>query len=76
MTDYPGIHFIPASNLSNEVGPPQFRVHAPTYAVLGNYETWTGMQEWLEAFRRAGVVALENEIVTTAVGNARACSQV
>ena len=48
-------------------------VHAPTYAVLGNYETWTGRQEWLEAFRRAGVVALENEIMTTVVGDARVC---
>lgn len=48
-------------------------VHAPTYAVLGNYETWTGRQEWLNAFRRAGVVALENEIRTPVVGDARVC---
>ena len=48
-------------------------VHAPTYAVLGNYETWTGRQEWLEAFQRAGVAALENEIMTTVVGDAQVC---
>lgn len=47
--------------------------HAPTYAVLGNYETWTGRQEWLEAFRRAGVAALENEISVTVIRDARVC---
>lgn len=48
-------------------------VHAPTYAVLGNYETITGRQEWLEAFRRVGVVALENEISVTVIGDDRVC---
>ena len=47
--------------------------HAPTYAVLGNYETWTDRGAWLEAFRRARVVALENEIIATVVGDARIC---
>ena len=47
--------------------------HAPTWVVLGNYETRTGRQEWLEAFRRAGVVALENEIVVTVAGGVRLC---
>ena len=48
-------------------------VQAPTYVVLGNYETWTGRQEWLEAFRRADVVALENEITITTIGDAEVC---
>ena len=48
-------------------------LHAPTYVVLGNYETRTGRQEWLEAFRRAGVVALENAVATVAVGGGQIC---
>ena len=48
-------------------------VHAPTFAVLGNHETRTGRQAWLEAFRRAGVAALENEITATAIRDARVC---
>ena len=47
--------------------------HAPTYAVLGNYETWTGRRNWLEAFQRAGVIALENEIAAVAVGGDLVC---
>lgn len=48
-------------------------VHAPTYVVLGNYETWTGRLEWLESFERAGVVVLENAVTTAAIGDARIC---
>ena len=48
-------------------------LHAPTSVVLGNYETRTGRQEWLEAFRRAGVVALENAVTTVMVGDAQIC---
>ncbi|MXX22441.1 MAG: phosphoesterase [Rhodospirillales bacterium] len=51
----------------------QVSLHAPTYAVLGNYETQTGRQEWLDAFRRAGVVALENAVTTVMVGDAQIC---
>ena len=48
-------------------------VHALTYAVLGNYETRTGREEWLEAFRQAGVVALENAVTTAVIGDAQIC---
>lgn len=48
-------------------------LHAPTYVVLGNYETWTGRQEWLEAFRHAGVVALENAVTTVIADDAQIC---
>ncbi len=47
--------------------------HAPTYAVLGNYETWTDRGAWLEAFQHARVGVLENEIIATVVGDARVC---
>ena len=45
----------------------------PTFAVLGNYETWTGAEAWLEGLRRAGIAVLENEITTATVGGSTVC---
>lgn len=45
----------------------------PTYVVLGNHDNWTGAEAWLEAFRRAGVNVLDNEVIATAIGDASVC---
>ena len=48
-------------------------VRIPTYVVLGNHDNWTDAEAWLDAFRRAGVKALDNEVIVTAVGDAAVC---
>lgn len=48
-------------------------VRIPTYVVLGNYDNSTDAEAWLDTFRRAGVIALENEVIITNIGVARVC---
>lgn len=36
----------------------------PVAAVLGNYETWSGISDWKKALSEAGITALHNEVET------------
>jgi uncharacterized protein len=39
------------------------QISRPFALVLGNHETWTGKQNWLNSFRSAGLPVLENETI-------------
>ena len=41
--------------------------------MLGTPDSRTDAEAWLDAFRRAGVTALENEVIVTNIGAARVC---
>lgn len=45
----------------------------PTFLILGNHDTWTNAETWLEVFRREGLTVLENQVVETEIGNVPAC---
>ena len=36
----------------------------PVAAVLGNYETWSGISDWKKALSKAGITVLHNEVET------------
>ena len=48
-------------------------VRIPTYVVLGNHDNWTGANAWLKAFRHAGIIVLENEVIIADIDEVRIC---
>lgn len=48
------------------------QIDKPFAMVLGNHETWTGRQDWLDSFRAADLPVLENE-TTVLQGNRPIC---
>lgn len=45
----------------------------PRAVVLGNYETWSSADNWLDAFERLGVVALENKVTLLEIEKGAIC---
>ena len=45
----------------------------PRAVVLGNYETWSGADDWLSEFERRGVDVMENEVTVLETANGPVC---
>ena len=45
----------------------------PTFAVLGNYETWSGAEDWTWALSQEGATVLQNDVILSEIKGKKVC---